>query len=121
MEDAQAIGTLILLMLIIMIWQGIHILVTNHRLKRERRVLANHERALTALTVMGLLTDSDWERGERKRRGSAVVIEPVRRPPAGGSGGSDAHPGVPDHYERWPKPPTVGPVGGAGNSGEARR
>jgi hypothetical protein len=76
MEAVGAIAFLQIIMLIIMIWQGIHILVTNRRLKRQRRVLANHEQALTALTVMGLLTDNDWERGERTRRRASVVIEP---------------------------------------------
>ena len=117
MSDAVGgLSTVVLLMLVAMIWQGIHVLILARRLKRQRRVLANHERALTALTVMGLLTDNDWDRGVRVRRRREVTIEPsipLRDHDHLTGTGQPARVRRPDPLPWKPVPP----IGGAGNSG----
>lgn len=135
-DVSAAVGALLFVMILMAIWMtvlSIRFALLKHRLRKSDAMLASHQRALISMHVAGMLSDDDWERATtplpRKRR--TLVIEPripahyYPKPPVGPSGGSDARglyppPGtVPAQstLDAWAKPPTVGPKGGAGNSG----
>lgn len=109
-----AIGALsfwMLIMMLVMIWQGIHILVTNHRMKKIKGTLIEQRRVLTSMYLAGLISQEDWDRANTPPKRHSLTIEPVAGYPY--LAGNVVPLNVPDHY--WPKPPK-GPAGNSGAS-----